>query len=188
MVTMSMSEMREGAFGVSFDIDGKHVRGVLWNCPFQDGEYVEVVAEPLDDHWNAFAIARPDDRIVSLFPHVVSGRYAHYRSTLKALLWFLVVFIGIAYSMAIAFWWLNGAPNPDVFFSALMGGAALTVAIFSIIAASVSRKYLPFVRMAEMVFSALGWKDVKNINLRKQTMRSIRPDDPPALGPFYFRY
>lgn len=60
--------------------------------------------------------------------------------------------------------------------------------MFAIIGFNISRKYLPFVRIAESVFTALGWQDVKRINLRKHTMKTIRPDDPPALGPFFFRY
>lgn len=188
MVTLSMSEMREGAFGVTFNVDGRCVRGVVWNCPFQDGDYVEIVAEPLDDHWNAFAIARPSDRIIALFPHVVAGRYAHYRSSLKWLAWVLAAVVGIVGVLAVSFWVLDGAYNPHTFFIGMLGGVGLGSIVISMIGLSVVRKYMPFVKMAEMVFSALGWRDVRNINLRKQTMRSIRPGDPPALGPFYFRY
>lgn len=56
MVAMSMDEMRENAFGVTFEVDGKPVRGVLWDFPFQEGDEVEVVAEDMGDHWSAFAV------------------------------------------------------------------------------------------------------------------------------------
>jgi hypothetical protein len=64
----------------------------------------------------------------------------------------------------------------------------IVFAIFGLIAWSVSRKYRKFVEMAEGVFAALGWANVSELNLREKTMKNIRPDDPPALGPFYFRY
>ncbi len=191
MVVMSMDEMREGAFGVGFEIDGKPVKGVLWNCPFEEGDDVEVVAERADNHWNAFAVARPKDRIISLFPHVVSGEIAHYKTSISvwiriALACFLIVLV-----LGGAAGWLSGFDADDwsyFLLVAVLGGGGLASGIFAIIGFNVARKYLPFVRIAEGVFTTLGWQDVKRINLRKQTLKTIRADDPPALGVFYFRY
>lgn len=64
----------------------------------------------------------------------------------------------------------------------------LASTILAIIGFNVARKYLPFVHIAEGVFTALGWRDVKRVNLRKQTLKTIHPDDPSALGVFYSRY
>lgn len=190
MVAMSVDEMREGAFGVSFEIDGEPVRGVLWNCPFQDGDEVEVVAEKVDDHWNAFAVARPRDRIISLFPHAVSGEVAHYKTSfvvwIKVVIWLLL--IGGALGALIKFLSSGNEGWGGWLLYGIGGGGALASAILAIIGFNVARKYLPFVHIAEGVFTTLGWQDVKRINLRKQTLKTIRPDDPPALGVFYFRY
>lgn len=188
MVAMSMDEMRKGAFGVRFEIDGIPVHGVLWNCFFRDGDEVEVVAEDMGDYWNAFAVARPADRTIALFPHVVSGEVAHYKTSFVVwlklmgvmLLIGFVVFGAVgAFDKSVSWW--------DVLQLVLGGGVGASL-IFAIIGIRVSRKYLPFVRIAESVFTALGCEDVKRINLRKHAMKTIRPDDPPALGPFYFRY
>lgn len=188
MVEMSMDEMKEIAFGVSFEIDGKSVRGVLWNCFFDDGDEVEVVAEPLGDHWNAFAVARPSDRIIALFPHVVSGTLAHYITSVTLWLKFaLLVMVGGGALMAII-WALDGRADWTGYFIALFGGGTVAATLFGLVGVGVARKYMPFTRIAEIVFNALGWQNAKCINLRKRTMKTIRPDDPPALGPFYFRY
>lgn len=191
MVATSMDEMREGAFGVSFEIDGQSVRGVLWNCPFKEGDEVEVVADKTDSHWNLFAIARPRDRIISLFPHVVSGEISHYKTSL--VIWLKIALLCFAIALVVGgiAGWLGGFDEDDwkvLLLAGVLGGGGLASAILGIIGFNVARKYLPFVRIAEGVFTALGWQDVKRINLRKKTLKNIRPDDPPALGVFYFRY
>jgi hypothetical protein len=42
--------------------------------------------------------------------------------------------------------------------------------------------------MAEAVFTAIGWSDVKWVNLRADVKKLRKPGDPPALGDSYFRY
>lgn len=188
MVAMSMDEMREGAFGISFEISGQPVRGVLWNCPFKDGDEVEVAAEKVNSHWNAFAVIRPKDRIVALFPHVVSGRVAHYKSSISVW-WKTTAILTSACAAFLTFIAiLSGIDNWSDWILFLICGFSIVFIIFGAIAFTIARKYLPFVRIAEGVFTALGWEDVKRINLRKKTLENIRPDDPPALGVFYFRY
>lgn len=188
MVAMSMEEMREEAFALTFQLGDEAVRAILWANPFQDGDEVEVVAEEADGYMRAFAVLRPRDRIIALFPHVVSGRSAHVRTTIRGLLWMSLV-VAIVTVVMLTFFWAIGGGGEVAMLVVTIGFVILGgTAIFSLIGWSVSRKYLPFVKMAEIVFASVGWKNPEEINLRKKTMISIRPDDPPALGPFYFRY
>lgn len=189
MVAMSMDEMKEGAFGVSFEIDGKPVRGVLWNCFFDEGDEVEVVVEQLGDYWNAFAVARPVDRTIALFPHVVSGGIAHYKTAFRLWVKFALGLTLFAFLLLTGGSLMFGRIDDwGEFLLIVTCTSIITSVLFGVIGLNVSRKYIPFTRIAESVFTALGWRDVKRINLRKQTMKTIRPDDPPALGPFYYRY
>ena len=188
MVAMSMEEMREEAFALTFQLGDEEVRAVLWGNPFQDGDEVEVVAEEADGYMRAFAVLRPRDRIIALFPHVVSGRSAHIKTTIRGLLWMSLAVV-IVTNVVLAFFWVLGGGGDLPMLIVTIGVVILAVvAIFSLIGWNVSRKYLPFVKMAEIVFTSVGWKNPEEINLRKKTMISIRPDDPSALGPFYFRY
>ena len=188
MVAMSMDEMREEAFALTFELGDEVVRAVLWGNPFQDGDEVQVVAEEADGYMRAFAVLRPSDRIIALFPHVVSGRAAHNRTTIRGLAWMSLI-VAIVTSVLLTSLWIIGGIGDLVMLTVTIGVVIFgVVAIFSIIGWSVSRKYIPFVMMAEIIFTTVGWKDVEKINLRKRTMDSIRLEDPPALGPFYFRY
>lgn len=188
MVAMSMDEMREEAFALTFELGDEMIRAVLWGNPFQEGDEVEVVAEEADGYMRAFAVLRPSDRIISLFPHVVSGRSAHNRTTVKGLAW-MSLLVAVVTIVLLTSLWILGGVGEFVMLAVTIGVVILgLIAIFSIIGWSVSRKYIPFVMMAEIIFTSVGWEDVGEINLRKRTMDSIRPEDPSALGPFYFRY
>lgn len=188
MVAMSMDEMRENAFGLRFEIDGKPVRGVLWDCPFKEGDEVEVVAEKTDDHWNAFAVARPRDRIISLFPHVVSGEIAHYKASFSVWWKIMAGLLAASFALIIGVSFFSNLTNWEGLFISITMGGLVASAILAVVGVNVARKYLPFARIAEGVFTALGWQDVKRINLRKRTFKQLKPGDDAALGVFHFRY
>ncbi|WWL68376.1 putative type VI secretion system effector [Burkholderia pseudomallei] len=70
----SLAGVKEEADRVQFEIDGKKITGWLMWFPFQDGDEVEVVAEPLrDGTYRTFAVLRPSDRTISLYPHCSRG-------------------------------------------------------------------------------------------------------------------
>jgi len=189
MTSLSMENARESAFSLNFSINEAPVHAIVWANPFEDGDEVEIVAERVDDHWRAFAILRPRDRIISLFPHVVSGHRAHVKTTIKVFLKFMI-FVAVLGLFLFLFVWMLVADEVrtwDVLIYILQS-FLVVFAIFGLIAWSVSRKYRKFVEMAEGIFSSLGWTNVSDLNLREKTMENVRPDDPPALGSFYFRY
>ncbi len=55
--------------------------------------------------------------------------------------------------------------------------------MYATIAFSISRKFMPFVGMAENIFQILGWHDVKRIDLPAKS-KSARK----AVGTLYFKY
>ena len=61
-------------------------------------------------------------------------------------------------------------------------------AFFALMTYSLTRKWLPFVKLAEKVFTALDLPDPSNIDLVKSSKKSRTPQDPPEFGTFYFRY
>jgi hypothetical protein len=59
---------------------------------------------------------------------------------------------------------------------------------FGLMTYSLTRKWMPFVRLAEKVFTTLGLPDPGNIDLVKSSKAQRKPDDPSEFGNFYFRY
>ncbi|MDA5589937.1 hypothetical protein PL318_10925 [Burkholderia pseudomallei] len=83
----SLGGTKEEADKVQFELDGKFFTGWLMWSPFQDEEEVEVVAEPSKDGtYRVFAILRPSDRTIALYPHCSRGKRVHFRNSFK---WFL---------------------------------------------------------------------------------------------------
>jgi hypothetical protein len=187
--SMAMDTSEEADL-LEFELDGKPVKAWVWVSVFKEGDEVEVVAEPDSGGWMVYGIRRISDRIVALHPHCSRGRYAHYRASF---LWFLKIFgciLVAAYLILAAISYFAGDSLADFGTLALgvVPGMLLSAAIFGVIAYRISRKYFGFVRLAEGVFRAFGWQNVKNIDLPALTKKTKKPSDPGALGILYFRY
>jgi hypothetical protein len=153
---------------------------------FQDGDDVEIVAEPMGDIWQAYGIRRLTDKMLALHPHCSRGRYAHYKASLK---WYLIGFSSVFSLFLITefcYMIFGNATFDTVVFGAIV--AILGGAIYGIIAWRVSRKFMGFVELAERIFTVFGWKDVKNIDLPAITKKNKKLGDPAALGTLFFRY
>ena len=61
-------------------------------------------------------------------------------------------------------------------------------AFFNLMTVYLTRKWMPFVRVAEKVFRALEWRNPGNGDLVKSSKDQRRADDPGEFGTFYFRY
>lgn len=189
MVAMSMEEMSEPVSQVSFDLDGKHVEALLWNWPFKDGDEVKAVVEPSPSGgYTGFAVLDPKEKIVVLYPHVSAGGRAHWQRVLTFALLSGAIVTAIL-SLALFLVTLSKSfshINISVFFYLYLLFGNVLIALW--VGYRIGRRFNPFISMAEAIFTALGWKDVKNINLRKITKAKKKPTDPPAMGDSYFRY
>ena len=180
------SDVEEAAYQVSFTLDGKPASGWLWFAPFGNGDEVDVVARWQGDHYEVMAMVRPSDRTVALYPHLSRGRKAHWKAVWKIWFWGVTVFGGGVTALIVA-----GALILDGFDKVILYVGALMICVFYVFfafpALQIGFQRMKFVKVAERAFRALGWKDVENINL-VESSKPRRPDDPPELGTFYFRY
>ena len=180
------SDVEEAAYQVSFTLDGKPASGWLWFAPFGNGDEVDVAARWQGDHYEVMAMVRPSERTVALYPHLSRGRKAHWKAVWKIWFWGVTVFGGGATALIVA-----GALILDGFDKVILYVGALMICVFYVFfafpALQIGFQRMKFVKVAERAFRALGWKDVENINLVKSS-KPRRPDDPPELGTFYFRY
>lgn len=173
---------------LEFDLNGKLVKAWVWQSVFVDGDEVEVVAEQIDDIWHGYGIRRPRDKIVALHPHCSRGRYAHYRASFR---WWIKVLalllVATYFFIAIVGIFESNVPIIPIIAICAIGGVG-AAAITGCIALRIAKKFMGFVRLAEGIFEAFGWANVKNIDLPAITKRNKKPDDPAPLGVLYFRY
>jgi hypothetical protein len=175
---------------IEFELDGTSVKAWLWASMFEEGDEVEVVAEPNGDCWIGYGIRRVSDRIVALYPHCSRGRYAHYKASFRWFVRIVGTLLVTGWAMLAVTAYIKGvlAANIIPFILCSAAGGAMAAATYGVIACRVSRRFMHFVRLAEDIFRGFGWQDVKNIDLPAITKKSKKPGDPAALGIFFFRY
>ncbi|WP_231752073.1 putative type VI secretion system effector [Burkholderia sp. MSMB1498] len=183
----SLAGTKEEADKVQFELGGKFFTGWLMWSPFQDDEEVEVVAEPLKDGtYRAFAILRPSDHTIALYPHCSRGKSAHFKNSFKWFMrGFLIVFLIYFFVMLATFW---GEGIWREFFIALIGGGLGEFFVYGVIAYSMARRFLPFADMAEQIFHVLGRRDAAKIDLPARSKMARKKEGKPGLGVLYFRY
>ena len=189
--TAASATAEEEADYLEFKLDGKQIKGWVWRSPFGNGDVVEVIAELQPDHFEAFAIARPLDRIVALYPHCSRGRIRHWLTVAKwwaigsMITMFLTVLLClVAWIFSLTTW--NG--TVAVIRLLFTGGAAILLPFFLIIAISTGWKWMSFVRLAEKVFAEFKWSNPKNIDLKSISKKTRTKTDTGEFGVFYFRY
>ena len=178
----------EEADWVEFKLDGKYVKGWFWIMPMQNGDNVDVVAEPVgNDRYVAYAVKRHGDNLLAVYPHATAGRKAHYRKSVKAWIWCSA----IVYLISALFFVLHEGLQ-TLFHKDMQTFLLVTFvcwnAISAVIAFRVSRKLMGFVKMAEVIFKTFGWADIENIDLRKTSRENRCGDKVPSFGNLYFRY
>ncbi|HKU24635.1 MAG TPA: putative type VI secretion system effector [Candidatus Sulfotelmatobacter sp.] len=176
---------KEEADWVEFELDGKRVKGWLWKMPMCDGDYVEIVAEPKGKgEYFAYALRRPDDGIIAVYPHATNGRAALYRRIMKYMLWLFLICFGITSAM---FYSDGPVEQGDGIFTGI--SAVVGLLMFWILFHRAYLKMSHFAKLAEVIFSCYGWCDVRRIDLARAS-KAVKPAnaDPTEFGVHYFRY
>jgi hypothetical protein len=185
------SAMEEEADYVQFELDGKRIKGWLWRSPFKEGDEVVVAVEKKLEHYELYGMMRPMDKVIALCPHCSRGRIRHIKTIVKwwfilvpaFFLLFLLLPITGGYLKFWEFWGEIFKGDPSGWFI-ILGLIAFFVAMF----ASLGRKWMPFVRLAEKVFRILELPSPSNIDLKKSTKLHKTENNPPECGVMYFKY
>ena len=74
-------------------INGKPFRGWVGTTRLQAGDKVEMVVEWQHDHYEVYAIALPEERIVSICPKCDMGHIAHMLWRIKNMLMLACIFM-----------------------------------------------------------------------------------------------
>ncbi|OCG63329.1 hypothetical protein A9G48_05715 [Gilliamella sp. wkB18] len=164
--------LREANF-VNVQIGDEIYRGWLGDCPFQPGDEVIVVAEWQNDHYELYAIAKPDERIISVCPNCFRGRWAYsvfcFKCTIMTLMIALLVMTGIY----IYYYNLDEVLSLDEDYVRYISMMALNFGIFAVVGLFIALKdsFKTKVKIAEQIFKALNFKKISRIDLRKFTNR-----------------
>jgi hypothetical protein len=177
------SDIDEPADYIEFDLDGEPIKGWVWRSPFKDGDVVDVAAEWQGDYFEAYGIARPADRTIALYPHCSRSKGRHIKNAIKWWAICSVAFFAIMLALAAYIGGTEFVVHPSLRWTS--GGIALAFIPMFI---SLSRQFMPFVRLSEKVFVVLGLPNAKNMDLVQSSKEQRTAEDPAEFGTFYFRY
>ena len=161
---------------VNIQINNEIYRGWVGDCPFQVGDEVEVVVEWQNDHYELYAIAKPDERIISVCPNCFRGRWAYFFYTLPrsiVILLFILLFFTCLdiYSYGLnEVLSLNKKYIDNIITAAIAFGLFIFIGLYMAIKDSLTTK----VKIAEQIFKALNLEKLTRIDLRKKTNRKVR--------------
>ncbi|HSC80425.1 MAG TPA: putative type VI secretion system effector, partial [Chitinolyticbacter sp.] len=139
--------------------------------------------------YNAYAITRPSDRTIALYPHCSRGKSSHVRNAAKW--WFIgtsaLLAVSITFFSIVALF--HGKQTLiDLYRYSLSWVTPLIYLFFGAMTFSLTKKWMPFVRLSEQCFSALNWENPSDVDLVASTKKSRKENDPGELGVMYFRY
>ena len=161
---------------VNVQINNEIYRGWVGDCPFEAGDEVEVVVEWQNDHYELYAIAKPDERIISVCPNCFRGRWAYFFYTFpRAIITLLIISLVmtgfyIHYNDLDSVLTLNKEYKRYISFSTFFFGSVTTLGLYMAIKDSLTTK----VKIAEQIFKALNLEKLTRIDLRKKTNRKVR--------------
>ena len=156
-------------------INGQPFRGWVGVTRLQAGDDVDMIVEWQHDHYEVYAIALPEERIVSVCPKCDMGHIAHMLWRIKnmfiltGILFFMVFFAGIL-SEVIDGTWEGLVSFVTTYFwlhvMVLLGGGGVSglIAFFAYKSCAPTR-----CKLAEQIFQLLGMRCVATLNLNKIT-------------------
>jgi hypothetical protein len=160
---------------VQGSINGKPFRGWVGVTCVRVGDDVEMVVEWQCDHYEVYAIALTENRIVSICPECDMGHVAHAWWRIKnmfiltAIFFFTVLLFGVIGDVIDSSW--SGLEHfiftyHWLYIMALLGGGGGA----GVIAFSAYKACAPTrCKLSEEIFSLLGMKNVAKVNLKKIT-------------------
>ena len=161
---------------VNVQINNEIYRGWVGDCPFQVGDEVEVVVEWQNDHYELYAIAKPDERIISVCPNCFRGRWAYFFYTFPRAIITLLIILLVMTGFYIHYNDLDSVLTLDEEYTEYISvltfffGSLTTLALYMAIKDSLTTK----VKIAEQIFKALNLEKLTRIDLRKKTNRKVR--------------
>ncbi|HFK5721517.1 TPA: putative type VI secretion system effector [Enterobacter asburiae] len=156
-------------------INGKPFRGWVGVTRLKAGDNVDMIAEWQHDHYEVYAIALPEERIVSICPKCDMGHIAHMLCRIKnmfiltGILLFMILFTGVL-SEVIDGAWQGLVSFITTYFwlyvMVFLGGMGVSglIAFFAYKACAST-----CCKLAEEIFHLMGVMDVSTVNLNKLT-------------------
>jgi hypothetical protein len=147
---------------------GDHlVRGKFGQVSFSNGDTVDVAGLQQCSYFDAYAITRPSDRMIWMYPHCGKGTTAYRRF---CALWIPAVGFGVLGCLALLFNCFVADESASFEFLILLISA--NGLICSVIFGFVAARFYRFARLSNRIFIALGFDNPTKVDLHKRLRES----------------
>ena len=145
-------------------IGNLEVRGIFCRAFFRNGDQVEVVVEPCEeDGYLAYALRRPIDHRLWLYPWAMKGSKANSRAALKSVgLFTLLVYLCILVTITIL------AKQLSAFIAAFTVSTAVSTLFFLISYFCYKKLLGGGSKEADKIFATLGYPNPKTVDMEKE--------------------
>ncbi|WP_409310941.1 putative type VI secretion system effector [Pectobacterium sp. B1J-3] len=152
----------------------KPVRGWLGAIPFEVGETVELVVAEQEDHYEAYAMTRPAERMISVCPRCFMGKWASFFSNIRE----LFVFFSFCYVMTtfLLLWFTfndNFLTVGRLLLLPFLSGVLMVCVVFIPFLFFIFRDNKTTAGLAQTIFTTLDLDNPSKINLKKITKARI---------------
>jgi hypothetical protein len=156
-------------------INGRPFRGWVGTTRLKAGDEVNMIAEWQAGHYEVYAIALPEERIVSVCPKCDMGHIAHMlwrirnMFILTSILLLILMSVGVTHTI-IDGEWKGGEDFFTTYFWLFVMALGVNLTISGLIAFSAYKACAPTCcKLTEEICQLLGMKNVSQINLNKIT-------------------
>ena len=173
-------------------VDGKRLSGRFSKVWFEDGDHLECAVDPQSDgSFAVYAVRRPSDQTLWMFPHCSRGSKKHWKYAIQmcfilALTASSLLLLALMPHYGFALW------ENDKSYHAVMVFIIMGVLIGFYFSLKTAFRWAPFVAIAESVFTTFGYPDPAQVDLPEQDriFRSAQntPAEPNVHAPWVFRY
>ena len=160
---ISSGSMSERMDFFTCTIGSQNVWGRFGTTSFKDGDHVEAVGQDTPNGFEAYAITRPADRTIWMYPHCSRGSKAH-------LVYSILVTMGIGFLVPLFIFslleFMSERPfigMPEWLIAPAVGGTVCTIAL-----SFVAWRFIKFACIADKIFEALGFDTPKEVDLPKR--------------------
>lgn len=173
-------------------VDGKRISGRFSKIWFKNGDHLECAVDQLtDESCTAYAVRRPSDQTLWMFPHCSRGSKKHwkYARKMSVILAFsmaigLLLFLVPHYGFAL---WDN---KKSYFVSTIFIIMGVVMGLY--FSLNTARKWAPFVAIAESIFTAFGYPDPAQVDMPEQDSAFWKKNAAAGVSgdsaPWVFRY
>ena len=141
----------------------KNVKGQFGTVNFANGDNVEAVGAYSGDQFEVYALTRPADRTIWMYPHSGKGTQAYVRSSLMWI--FIICWVILPVVVFCMDFFFSSRPAPlEVWLIPIPIALLLCSSIFGFTA----WRFMKFARISNDIFAALAFENPPSVDLSKR--------------------